>query len=206
MFAKLKGTIDSVDDHEVILDVHGVGYLVMVSQTSLSQLGPIGSAVSLLIETHVREDKIALYGFTSKHEQEWFRRLVTVQGVGAKVALGILSVFTPDALLTALSAGDAKAICRADGVGPKLGNRIVAEFKGKLPTFLSSSPTDMGQTKAANVSIVPSALLSDAVSALVNLGYGRTEAYSAVITVKGRFNDDPSMSDLIKLSLQELAA
>src|SRR5215204_3627994 len=135
MIGKLKGTVDSYGEDFVILDVHGVGYVVHCSSRTLQNLPSAGEAAQLSIETHVREDMIRLYGFGSEAEREWFRRLQTVQGVGARVALGILSVLDPAALATAIATGDKGAISRGPGVGPKLAARIVTELKDKAPGF-----------------------------------------------------------------------
>lgn len=209
MFAKLKGTVDTIEDDSVILDVHGVGYLVHASRTTIGRLGQTGVAASLLIETHVREDRITLYGFFSAQERDWFRRLITVQGVGPKAALAILSVHAPDQLANALAAGDAKAIARADGVGGKLAARIVAEFKGKESLFIGTK-AESGTGSGTGVPFGGGdSLAADAVSALVNLGYGRSEAFSAVVACKARLaagsEEAPTVSLLIKESLKELS-
>ncbi len=208
MFAKLKGLLDTVDADTAIIDVQGVGYLVQASRSTLSRLGPLGSPVSVLIETHVREDKIALYAFAGVQERDWFRQLITVQGVGPKVALAILSVLPPDSLATALAAGDAKALTRADGVGPKLAARIASELKGKAALMGLGSGGGAEPTAAAAPSAlaVPQGALADAVSALINLGYGRSEAFSAVAQVKKELGDEATVSALIKAGLKELSA
>ena len=185
MFAKLKGILDSTDDDTAVIDVGGVGYLVSASRSTLTRLGAPGSAVSVLIETHVREDKIALFAFASAAERDWFRQLYSVQGVGPKVALSILSALPPDTLATAIAAGDAKLLTRADGVGPKLATRIVTELKGKVGAIgLASAPS-----AALALPAQPSGALADAVSALVNLGYGRTEAFTAVSQARAQLGE-----------------
>jgi Holliday junction DNA helicase RuvA len=201
MFAKLKGILDSTSDDTAVIDVNGVGYLVSASRATLSRLGAPGNAVSVLIETHVREDKIALYAFASAAERDWFRQLYSVQGVGPKVALAILSALPPDSLATAIAAGDAKLLTRADGVGPKLATRIVTELKSKVATI--------GLAEAAPVAAmaaVPAGVVADAVSALINLGYGRSEAFSAVAQAKNALGDKADVSSLIKAGLKELSA
>ena len=140
MIGKLKGVIDSYGDDFVILDVQGVGYVVHCSSRTLQNLPPIGEAASLSIETHVREDMIRLFGFRSDAEREWFRLLQSVQGVGAKVALGILSVLDPGTLATAIATGDKASVARGPGVGPKLAQRIVSELKDKAPAYSRRRP------------------------------------------------------------------
>ena len=140
MIGKLKGVIDAYGEDFVIVDVHGVGYVVHCSSRTLQNLPKVGEAAVLSIETHVREDMIRLYGFRSDPEREWFRLLQTVQGVGAKVALGILSVLDPGGLGTAIATGDKASVARAPGVGPKLAPRIVAELKDKAPAFSAVDP------------------------------------------------------------------
>jgi Holliday junction DNA helicase RuvA len=201
MFAKLTGKLDSTDADTAIIDVNGVGYLVQASRSTLSRLGPAGAAVSVLIETHVREDKIALYAFAGAHERDWFRQLITVQGVGPKAALAILSVLPPDSLATALAAGDAKALTRAEGVGPKLAARIASELKSKAATLGLS---DLPSPSVASLAL-PQGAVADAVSALINLGYGRSEAFSAVSTAKREIGEGADVSALIKAGLKELS-
>jgi holliday junction DNA helicase RuvA len=203
MFAKLKGILDSAGDDTAVIDVNGVGYLVSASRATLGRLGPVGSAVSVLIETHVREDKIALYAFASAAERDWFRQLYSVQGVGPKVALSILSALPPDTLATALMAGDAKLLTRADGVGPKLATRIVTELKSKVADL--SLPATAA-TPSLSLPAQPSGALADAVSALVNLGYGRAEAFTAVAQVKAQLGEGADVSSLIRAGLKELSA
>jgi Holliday junction DNA helicase RuvA len=197
MIAQLTGTVAALADDHVVVDVQGVGYLVQASRSTLTRLGGRGVAVMLLIETHVREDRISLFGFASAAEREWFRHLTTVQGVGPKVALSILSTLPIDALLTALAAADVKAFTRADGVGPKLAQRLVTELKGKAGA-VAFTP--------ALAEVVSGGVLGDAVSALVNLGYGRAEAFSAVSKVKSSLGERADISALIKAGLKELAA
>ncbi len=203
MFAKLKGILDSTDDGTAIIDVNGVGYLVSASRTTLTRLGALGSSVSVLIETHVREDRIALYAFASTSERDWFRELLNVQGVGPKVALAVLSVLPPDTLATAIAAADAKAVARADGVGPKLATRIVSELKAKVGSIATGA---VEAPAASLVAIVPAGAAADAVSALINLGYGRSEAFTAVANAKTVLGEGADVSALIKAGLKELSA
>lgn len=207
MIAKLSGLLDSVALDSLILDVGGVGYQVFASRRTLSRLGQAGDAVSLLIDTHVREDHIHLYGFIDAGEQQWFRLLTSVQGVGVKVALSILSACPPDKLGFAIAAQDKAALTQADGVGPKLVVRILTELKDKAGKIdltprkgmVSSSPAHSAEmAEDGDVG-------SDAVSALVNLGYARADAYSAVMQAREKANDNSGLQDLIRLALKELA-
>ena len=160
----------------------GVGYLAICSARTLRKLGGPGSAASLLIETHVREDAINLYGFSDAEEQGWFRLLTTVQGVGAKVALSILGTFAPEQLAQVIAAQDKAALTEADGVGPKLALRLVTELKDKVPAFMSLPWRVRLPLQRPHLP----ALAGDAVSALVNLGYRRAEAFGAVAAAARR--------------------
>jgi Holliday junction DNA helicase RuvA len=206
MIAHLKGRIELLDADTTVIDVGGVGYLVAASARTLSRLA-VGAPAALWVETVVREDAILLYGFLDAEEKLWFRRLTTVQGVGAKVALSILSVLAPDDLARAIAAGDKTALCRANGVGPKLALRVLSELKDKVAAF---ALTPAGG-KAVPAMPMPAAdpraaLASDAVSALVNLGYGPSEAFavvSAVISAAGEAA--PELSAVISRALKEIA-
>ena len=200
MIASLTGQVASADVDRVVVDVGGVGYLVFASGRTLSQLPPVGGDVRLMIETHVREDHIHLYGFATGAEQSWFRLLTTVQGVGARVGLAILSALTPEELTLAIAAQDRASLTRADGVGPKLATRILTELREKVDAVgaaeTASQPAGGGDGLPAN----------DAVSALVNLGYGRTEAFTAVNRATKSLGDAATVETLITASLKELAA
>jgi Holliday junction DNA helicase RuvA len=200
MIGKLSGRIDSISGSHVILDVNGVGYVVTCSSRSLRQIGAVGEPATLRIETHVREDAINLYGFAESSEQDWFKLLTTVQGVGAKVALAILGSMSPEQLAQSIAAQDKSAMTQADGVGPKLALRLVTELKDKLPSFMSSAI----KLSSAAASVLPPSLSGDAVSALINLGYRRTEAFTAVSNAAQK-NVDAKLDDLIRLSLAELS-
>lgn len=203
MIGKLKGVVDSYGEDFVILDVHGVGYVAHCSTRTLQNLPPVGEAAVLSIETYVREDMIRLFGFRSDAEREWFRLLQSVQGVGAKVALAILSVLDPGQLATAIGTGDKAAIGRAPGVGPKLAARIAAELKDKAPVFGVVDPAMIRLTDDLADKRAPQAV-TDAISALVNLGYGQPQASAAVAAVlKG--NEDAPTATLIRLALKEMA-
>ena len=209
MIGKLSGTIDSFKDNHVILDVNGVGYLVFASNRTLSRIGSAGSAASLLIDTHVREDHIHLYGFADHAEQEWFRLLTSVQGVGAKAGLAILAVCPPEKLALIIASGDKVAITQADGVGPKIGTRILTELKDKAAKMdLSAGGPMIAPSGSGTASMTEdiSGIDNDAVSALVNLGYARSDAYTAVAGAKNKINDNSNLEGLIKVSLKELSA
>lgn len=198
MIAKLTGVVDWVGDCFLILDVNGVGYRVFCSGQTLSKCSAKGMQMSLWIETQVREDHIHLFGFADAAEKEWFSILINVQGVGAKVGLAILSVLTPNDLSLALATGDSKALTRAGGVGPKLAVRIVTELKGKAG-MIGGVSDDMPVSAGA----AGSGVMNEAVSALVNLGYGRSEAGMVVGTVL-KSNPQANVSDVIRLSLKEI--
>lgn len=200
MIAWLKGVLRAVDEDFVVVDVGGVGYHVFCSGRTLRAMPRIGEPATLEIETHVREDHIHLFGFLDAGEREWFRRLQTVQGIGARVALGMLSVLSPAELFNAVAAQDHAPLTQASGVGPKLARRVVAELKDKVPTLAAVAGEEPialqvggGGTEAG-----------DAVSALVNLGYGRSEAFSAVTTVTATLGEGVSVESLIKAGLKEL--
>lgn len=205
MISKLSGILDSVHENYLILDVQGVGYQVYASSSTLSQCTGIGEPLSLLIDTHVREDYIHLFGFRSAAEQQWFRLLISVQGVGAKAAMNILTACPPDQISFAIAAGDKAAVQRAEGVGPKLAARILTELKDKAGKIdLQIQPKGVAVPAAANQAI--SNVDQDAVSALINLGYQRTDAYAAVMQVKqANDNADLTINEMIKLALKELS-
>ncbi len=201
MIARLKGTVDQLGDGSVVIDVGGVGYLAFCSSKTLGQLA-VGEAVSLEIETHVREDHIHLYGFRDAAERDWFKLLTSVQGVGAKVGLAVLGVLGPDDLMRAVAAGDKAMVTQTPGVGPKLATRILSELKDKVGVIA------IGQAGAAKptAAAAPGArALSDAASALANLGYGPAEALGAVSRVADRLGNGVPVEELIREGLRELA-
>lgn len=206
MIAKLKGLIDSVGDDFAVVDVGGVGYLVFCSAKTLGRLA-VGQGAALHIETHVREDHIHLYGFLEAAEREWFNLLTTVQGVGAKVGLAILSVATPEQLLQTIAAQDKATLTRANGVGPKLAVRILTELKDKAGKIALGgfAPAGVAAAVAGSAPMPAEAggVMEDAISALVNLGYRRLEAFEAVGKV-ARDNDGADSSTLIRLALKQL--
>src|SRR5438093_8701239 len=179
MIGKLKGLIDGYGEDYVILDVGGVGYQVHCSGRTLQALPAPGEAVVLSIETYVREDQIRLFGFRTDVEREWFRLLQTVQGVGAKVALSVLGTLKPADLASAIAMRDRAMVARTPGVGPKVAERIVTELKDKAPAFAGLDPAVIRLSGAIEEKRAPQPV-ADAVSALVNLGYGRPQAAAAI--------------------------
>lgn len=204
MIGKLKGTIDSYGEDFVILDVHGVGYQVHCSARTLQALPATGEAATLSIETHVREDQIRLFGFQSDIEREWFRLLQTVQGVGAKVALAVLGTLKPSELANAIALRDRAAVSRTPGVGPKVAERIVTELKDKAPAFTDVDPAVVKLTGDVDDRRAPQPV-RDAVSALVNLGYGQPQAAAAIAAASRSAGAGADTSSLIRLGLKELA-
>lgn len=205
MIGKLKGTLDEIDEDHCTVDVHGVGYVAFCSTRTLAQLPSPGEAVTLFIETYVREDMIRLYGFQSSLEREWFRLLMSnVQGVGAKVALAILSTLAPADLANAIALRDIATVSRAPGVGKKVAERIVTELRTKAPAFAGSASGTIGlkQELGEGVAAAP---VADAVSALVNLGYSRDMAANAVSAALKVAGEGADSSKLIRFGLKELA-
>jgi Holliday junction DNA helicase RuvA len=201
MIGKLTGMIDSFAGSQVILDVGGVGYLVTCSARTLRRIGAAGGEATLFIETQVREDAITLFGFADAEEQGWFRLLTTVQGVGGKVALSILGALSPEHLAQVIATADRAALTEADGVGPKLALRLVTELKDKVPAFAGAIP--LPGAAALDAGAMAHGVAHDAVSALINLGYRRAEAFSAVISA-GRQRPAAKLDELIRMSLAEL--
>ena len=200
MIAKLRGRLDSVGEDWAVVDVNGVGYLLYCSARTLRALPKIGDVVEFFVDTHVREDHIHLYGFGAVSEREWFTLLQTVQGVGARVALGLLSTLGPEDLTEAIAARDRVPLTRANGIGPKVADRILAELKDKVSALsvkTSSQHAALEQKGVGNIS-------ADAISALVNLGYGRSEAFRAIGSVQHSLADDVDLPSLIRASLKEL--
>jgi holliday junction DNA helicase RuvA len=205
MIAKLKGLVDSYGEDFVVLDVNGVGYLVQCSSRTLQALPAAGGAVSLSIETQLREDAIRLFGFREDAEREWFRLLQTVQGVGAKVALAILSVLDPGELATIIAHRDKAQLQRAQGVGARLAERLLSELKDKAPALATTDPlmARLGGALGPKASLPTP--VADAVSALLNLGYGQPQANAAIAAALETAGAAASASQLIKLGLRELA-
>jgi Holliday junction DNA helicase RuvA len=200
MIKKLKGTIDTIDTDSVIIDIGGVGYGVFCSANTLRNLPSKGGSTSLFIETHVREDHIHLFGFTTREELESFQTITKVSGVGVKVALAILSVLSPSQLGNAIVAKDKAAFKTVSGVGPKLAERIITELKGKFD--YSTSPTAVTNNSTESV-MIENNNINDAISALVNLGYGRSDAYNVITKIAAQ-NDNAPIDMLIRDGLKEL--
>jgi holliday junction DNA helicase RuvA len=202
MIGKLKGTVDEIGEDTVLVDVHGVCYEVHCSSRTLAKLN-VGEAVVIYIETYVREDQFKLFGFMTALEREWFLILQSVQGVGARVALAILSTLTPSELANAIALQDRTAVSRAPGVGPKVATRIVTELKNKAPAFAGDA-ANLGfkQELGEGVAAAP---VSDAVSALTNLGYSRDQAANAVAAAMKTAGEGADSAKLIRLGLKELA-
>jgi Holliday junction DNA helicase RuvA len=200
MIAQLTGRIDALADGTCIVDVNGVGYLVHASSRTLAALPQPPTPAKLLVETHVREDAILLYGFADSAERDWFRLLTTVQGVGGKVALSVLSALSPRDLVGAIAAADKTSLTRAPGVGARLAARLVTELRDKVGAM--PSPAGPGlSTSPAPAGGAP----DDAVSALVNLGYRRPEAQTAVTRAADRLGETATLDALIREALREIA-
>lgn len=205
MIGKLKGLVDSLGDDHVLIDCGGVCYEVFCSSRTLQALPRVGEAAVVFIETIVREDLIRLYGFFSEGEKGWFNLLSTVQGVGARVALSILSVLSPAELSSAIALQDKAMIGRANGVGPKLALRLVTELKGKVPSGPGIDAGTLGLQAALGDGLAPTAI-TDAVSALTNLGYSSAQASAALARIVAREGDDVPTEKLIRLGLRELSS
>ncbi len=204
MIGKLKGLIDSYGEDYVLIDVQGVGYQVHCSARTLQALPTPGEGATLSIETYVREDQIKLFGFRTDAEREWFRLLQTVQGVGAKVALAVLSTLTPPDLANAIALRDKATVARTPGVGPKVAERIVTELKDKVPAFANIDPAVVQLSGAIDDNRAPRPV-TDAISALVNLGYGQPQAAAAIASASRSAGEKAETAQLIKLGLKELA-
>jgi holliday junction DNA helicase RuvA len=197
VIARLTGTLAETSADGAVIDVGGVGYQILASARTLDALGPVGGEVLILTELQVREDGWTLFGFGSAGEREAFRQLTSVQGVGGRVALAILSILTPDDLARAVSAGDKAMIARANGVGPKLAARIANELQGKL-----GAP---GLAGAAGSPLPPQGAAADALSALANLGFKPAEASAAVAAANEELGPDASLDSLVRLALRKAA-
>lgn len=210
MIAKLKGILDSIQPGMIVIDVGGVGYLASCSEKTIAQLPSIGSPVELVIETHVREDRIQLFAFADIAERDLFRLLQTVQGIGGKAALSILSTLSPQQLTAAIISGDKAMVAKADGVGPKLALRVVSELKDRIEklTLPVAAHLNMGAmpNHATNSNQLPLRFADDAISALVNLGYARADAFRAVAGLSRTLDADTPVQKIIPAALKELAA
>ncbi|ODT77519.1 Holliday junction branch migration protein RuvA [Devosia sp.] len=204
MIGKLKGLVDSFGEDSVLIDCGGVCYQAHCSARTLQALPRVGEAAVVFIETIVREDMIRLYGFASEAEKSWFNLLMTVQGVGARVALAILSALSPSELASAIALQDKAMMGRANGVGPKLATRLVTELKGKVPAAPGIDAGTLGLQQALGEGVAGGAV-SDAVSALTNLGYSGAQASAALARVVAREGDGVATEKLIRLGLRELS-
>jgi holliday junction DNA helicase RuvA len=204
MIGKLKGIIESYGEDSVIVDVNGVGYVVHCSTRTLQALPAVGEAATLSIETHVREDQIRLFGFITDLEREWFRLLQTVQGVGTRVALSVLGTLKPGDLATAVAMRDKGSIARAPGVGPKVAERICTELKDKAPAYAAVDPAVIRLSGALDEKRAPQPV-SDAISALINLGYGQPQAAAAIAAATREAGEAADAPRLIRLGLRELS-
>ena len=203
MIAKLTGILDSLGADGAVIDVAGVGYQVFCSGRTLGALGRPGDSVSVCVETHVREDHIHLYGFADEVERDWFRILTTVQGVGARVALALLTSSGPDQLVDAVIAQDRATLTQATGVGAKLAARIVVELKDRVEAMAVVRRVDFAAAGADGSDAGP---VPAAVSALINLGYRRTEAFGAVSQAAHRLGGDVTLEALVRAGLKGLSA
>lgn len=194
MIAKLTGLIDTIGETSLILDVRGVGYLVSCSSRTLGNIGHQGEQATLYIETIMRAESLHLYGFKDQAEQDCFRLLTTVQGVGTRMGLALLSALSPTDIYQSIASQDKTSLTRADGVGPKLASRIVTELKDKIPKDLAYTATVYSHPASAP-------LMEEAVSALVNLGYRRLEALSAIHKAQQDLGDTATLNDLIRQGL-----
>lgn len=202
MIAKLRGAVDGIEDGKCIIDVNGVGYLVFCSARTLAALPNPPGVASLLIETQVREDAISLYGFGSSAERDWFRLLTTVQGVGAKVALALLSSLSPDQLIAAIATQDRAALTKSPGVGPKLAIRLLSELRERAGVM----PGGGGVAGAAFSAALPAhSVAADALSAFQNLGYRRAEAEAALTRAFAEYGAEAPLDVLIRAGLKALA-
>lgn len=200
MIAQLSGRIDTLAEGSCVVDVNGVGYLVQASTRTLAALPQPPAMAKLLVETHVREDAILLYGFIDTAERDWFRLLTTVQGVGGKVALSVLSALSPRDLVGAIAAADRTSLTRAPGVGARLAARLVTELRDKIGAMPSSAGPGLPSAPAA-----AGGPMEDAISALVNLGYRRPEAQPAVAQAAERLGENPALDALIREALRDMA-
>ena len=204
MIGKLKGTLDSIGEDHVVIDVNGVGYVAHCSSRTLGTMPGNGEAITLVIETHVREDMIQLFGFRDELERDWFKLLQSVQGVGAKVALAIQSTLSAGDLASAIALQDKAMVSRAPGVGPKVAQRIVSELKDKAPAYSGAAAAEIGLQSDIGSGHASSAVV-DAVSALTNLGYSSQQASGAVAKALKNAGEDADSAKLIRLGLKELA-
>ena len=200
MIAHLSGHVFEIGEDSVIIDVGGVGYILYCSARTLANLPPVGEAVSVHVETQFKAESLTLYGFEAGAERSWFRLLQTVQGVGARVALALLSALTPDQLAQAITAKDKAAFTQASGVGPRLAQRLISELQSKV----GEMPAAAAVTLPSQAGAAGSGPLENAASALINLGYGRSEAHGAVAKASAGLGENADVEALIRAGLKEL--
>lgn len=212
MIGMVSGVCLMAGTGEAIIDCGGVGYLLRCGSRTLSHLRE-GEPARLHVETHVREQSITLYGFSSEEERAWFERLQGVQGVGPKAALAILDILTPGDVMSAAALEDKTAFARASGVGPKLATRIATELSGKPPpvgrgftSAFTAPSSETGSGESRNEGLSDMQLRNDAISALANLGIGQSEALRAVAEAYGNYSDDPPLDDLVRAALKTLGS
>ena len=198
MIARLSGIVGELAEDFAVIDVGGVGYLVFCSSRTLGRMPAVGEAIRVEVETHVREDHIHLYGFIDTAERAWFRLLTTVQGVGARVGLAILSALTADELVQAVAAQDKTAVARANGVGPKLASRIVTELRDKVGGMA------LGSAGIAEITTATHADSEEAISALVNLGYSMGDAFNVIAKAGKQLGEGAPLESLIRFGLKEM--
>ena len=205
MIGKLRGKVDAIGESHAIIDVNGVGYEVQMSSRTLRNF-KLGDEVTLTIDTHVREDAIRLYGFQSEVERSWFRTLQTIQGVGSKVALGLLGVLSTQELANAIALQNSAFLEQAPGVGKKLAQRITMELKDKAPA-LSVAGLNIPATASGSMSLAPAVgnAAAEAISALNNLGYNPQQSSAAVAAAMKELGSDADTTMLIRRGLKELA-
>jgi holliday junction DNA helicase RuvA len=219
MIASLKGTLKSISKSDIILEVNNVGYFLNVSSKLISSLGDIGSKLSLFTDLQIKDDKIVMYGFRTSSDQNFFKLLQSVQGVGPKAALSILSTLSVDEIILAISSGDKAMISRADGIGPKVAGRITSELSEKILKFKINKPLEILNNQKSDINLDLesedelenfTSIVEDIISALVNLGFSRSEAFSVVMKIKKDFsvkkeNKNFTVSYVVPLALKELS-
>ena len=222
MIASLKGTLISIGKSDIILEVNDVGYFLNVSLKLISSLGNLGSDLFLYTDLQIKDDKIIMYGFATFKDQSFFKLLQSVQGVGPRAALSILSTLNVDEIILAISSGDKAMIARADGVGPKVAGRITTELLDKISTFNTNKSHEIINNQKSNKSMDQLDLennynqddyeniVEDIISALVNLGFGRSEVFTVVMKIKKDFsinkkNQEFTVNNIVPLALKELS-
>ena len=222
MIASLKGTLTSIGKSDIVLEVNNVGYFLNVSSKLISSIGDLGSKLSLFTDLQIKDDKIIMYGFATSNDQNFFRLLQSVQGVGPRAALSILSTLSVDEIILAISSGDKAMISRADGVGPKVAGRITTELLDKVSVFnvnksqnvTPNQKLDKFQDKldleSKDLMEDYTIVVEDIISALVNLGFGRSEVFAVVMKIKKDFsinkkNKEFTVINIVPLALKELS-